>query len=117
MFAAKENIIPHFEIISSVDHGSDANWKVWACESIAKKAMAGTSFHVSETEARILRGAQINLGLDAEDFHLVCCLDLSCIELSNYGRCELIDYLAELTKDYFWAAIRESKNKEKQRGL
>ena len=107
MFAAKENVIPHFEIISSVDHGADINRKIWACESIVKKAMESTSFSVSETEARILRGAQINLGLDAEDFHLVCCLDLSCIELSEYGRCELIDYLADLTKENFWFAMRK----------
>ncbi len=106
MFAAKENIIPHFEIMSSVDHGADVNWKVWACESIVKKAMESTAFQVSELEARILRGAQVNLGLDAEDFHLVCCLDLSCIELSEYGRGELIDYLAELTGENFWFALR-----------
>lgn len=107
MFAAKENIIPHFETISSVDHGTDVNWKVQACESIVKKAMTDTAFQVSELEARILRGAEVNLGLDAEDFHLVCCLDLSCIELSEYGRCELIDYLADLTKGNFWFAMRQ----------
>lgn len=107
MFAAKENIIPHFETISSVDQGADVNWKVQACESIVKKAMNDTAFQIDEYEARILRGAEYNLGLDAEDFHLVCCLDLSCIELSEYGRCELIDYLADLTKEYFWFAMRE----------
>lgn len=107
MFAAKENIIPHFEIITSVDHGADVNWKVQACESIVKKAMADTAFQVSELEARILRGAEVNLGLDAEDFHLVCCLDLSCIDLSEYGRCELIDYLADLTHENFWFAMRQ----------
>lgn len=107
MFAAKENIVPHFEIISSVDHGADVNWKVHACESIVKKAAADTAFRVSELEARILRGAEVNLGLDDEDFHLVCCLDLSCIELSEYGRCELIDYLADLTKENFWFAMRQ----------
>lgn len=104
MFALKENIIPHFELISSVDHGNDVNWKVWACESIVKKAMESTAFDVSETEARILRGAQFNLVLDAEGFHLVCCLDLSCIELSEYGRCELIDYLAKITSRHFFYA-------------
>ncbi len=104
MFAHKDNIIPHFEFISSVDHGIEVNWKVWACESIVKKAMESTAFKVNEYEARILRGAEFNLGLDAEDFHLVVCLDLSCIQLSDYGRCELIDYLAELTKENFWHA-------------
>jgi len=107
MFALKENIIPHFETICSVDHGADTNWKVWACESIVKKAMESTCFNVSETEARILRGAQVSLGLDAEDFHLVYCLDLHCVELSEYGRCELIDYLADLTHENFWFAMRQ----------
>lgn len=107
MFAAKENIIPHFETISSVDQGSDVNQKVWACESIVKKAMADTAFEVNEQEARILRGAQVNLSLSAEDFHLVCCLDLHSVELSDYGRWELIDYLADLTKENFWFAMRE----------
>lgn len=107
MFAAKKNVIPHFEVISSVDHGADVNWKVHACESIVKKAMADTAFNVSKLEARILRGAQANLNLDADDFHLVCCLDLSCLELSEYGREELIDYLADITKENFWFAMRQ----------
>lgn len=109
MFAAKENIIPHFELISSVDHGTDANWKVWACESIVKKAMENTVFNVTANEAKILRGAEFNLGLDAEDFHLVVCLDLSYIQLSDYGRCELIDYLADLTHENFWFAQKVRK--------
>ena len=46
MFALKENIIPHFEIMSSVDHGADINWKIWACESIVKKAMESTAFQI-----------------------------------------------------------------------
>lgn len=104
MFALKENIIPHFELISSVDHGTDINWKVWACESIVKKAMESTAFQIDEYEARILRGAECNLGLDAEDFYLVYCLDLHFIELSEYGRCELIDYLAEITSRHFFYA-------------
>lgn len=104
MFALKENIIPHFELISSVDHGSDINWKVWACESIVKKAMENTAFQIDANEAKILRGAEINMGLDAEDFHLVYCLDLHCVQLSEYGRCELIDYLAEITGNHFFYA-------------
>lgn len=107
MFALKENIVPHFETISSVDHGTAVNWKVRACESIVRKAMESTAFEVNEHEARILRGAEFNLGLDNEDFHLVFCLDLHCVQLSNYGRCELIDYLAELTGEYFWHAMKE----------
>lgn len=107
MFALKENIIPHFEVISSVDHGTDVNWKVWACESIVKKAMENTAFQITADEAKILRGAEFNLGLDAEDFHLVYCLDLHFIQLSDYGRCELIDYLADLTHENFWFAMRE----------
>lgn len=107
MFAARENIIPHFETISSVDHGADVNWKVWACERIVRKAMQSTAFEIDAYEARILRGAEVNLGLDAEDFHLVFCLDLHCIQLSEYGRCELIDYLADLTGENFWFAMKE----------
>ena len=107
MFALKENIIPHFEIMSSVDHGADINWKIWACESIVKKAMESTAFQIDSHEAKILRGAQINLGLDEEDFHFVYCLDLHYVQLSDYGRCELIDYLAELTGENFWFAMQQ----------
>jgi len=107
MFALKENIIPHFEIMSSIDHGADINWKVWACESIVKKAMESTAFQIDSSEAKILRGAQINLGLDEEDFHLVYCLDLHVIQMSDYGRQELIDYLADLTGKYFWFAMKK----------
>lgn len=104
MFAAKENIIPHFEFICSVDQGIDVNWKVLACKSIVEKAMNDNAFHFNEHEGRILRGAKINLGLDAEDFYLADCLDLHSVELSDYGKAELIDYLADLTKGYFWYA-------------
>lgn len=113
MFAAKENIIPHFELITSVDHGSDVNWKVRACERIVKKAMHDTAFQFDEYEGRILRGAHINLGLDAEDFHLVDCLDLHVVELSEYGVCELIDYLAEITKERFWYALAQSEEQKR----
>lgn len=115
MFAARENIIPHFEFISSVDHGTDVNWKVRACERIVKKAMASTFFEIDEYEARILRGAKVNLGLDAEDFHLVFCLDLHSVELSEYGRCELIDYLAELTSRHFFYAQSQQKPDTKKK--
>ena len=107
MFAVKENIISDFEIMSSVDHGADINWKIWACESIVKKAMESTAFQIDSNEAKILRGAQINLGLDEEDFHFVYCLDLHYVQLSEYGRCELIDYLAELTGENFWFAMQQ----------
>lgn len=107
MFAAKENIIPHFETICSVDHGADVNWKVQACKSIVEKAMADTAFQISANEAKILRGAEFNMGLDAEDFYLAYCLDLHCVQLSEYGRCELIDYLADLTHENFWFAMRQ----------
>lgn len=107
MFAANQNIIPHFETICSVDHGADVNWKVWACKSIVEKAMADTAFQISANEAKVLRGAEFNMGLDAEDFHLVYCLDLHCVQLSEYGRCELIDYLADLTHENFWFAMRQ----------
>lgn len=115
MFALKENIIPHFEFISSVDHGSDINWKVWACESIAKKAMDSLSFEINEYEARILRGAEFNLGLDADDFYLAFCLDLHSVQLSEYGRCELIDYLAEITSRHFFYAQSQQKQTKKKK--
>lgn len=109
MFAARENIIPHFERITSVDHGTNVNWKVRACESIVRKAMESKAFRFDYDEGRILRGAHINLGLDEEDFHLVDCLDLHFVELSEYGVCELIDYLADLTGDYFLYALSLTK--------
>lgn len=107
MFALKENIIPHFETMSKVDHGTDVNWKVYACESIVKKAMESFCFEIDDFEARILRGAQINLNLDTEDFHMIYCLDLHSVQLSDYGKCELIDYLADNTKENFWFAMKE----------
>ena len=69
--------------------------------------MESTAFQIDSNEAKILRGAQINLGLDEEDFHFVYCLDLHYVQLSEYGRCELIDYLAELTGENFWFAMQQ----------
>ncbi len=125
MFADKQNIIPHFEKICSVDQGTNVNSKVWACKSIVEKLMTEEPVMGSYTidvdpmsEAPILRGAEINLGLDAEDFWLVVCLDLHSLTVSHYGRGELIDYLAEITCEYYWYAqkvIAESKKKPRRR--
>lgn len=63
----------------------------------------------------MLRGAGINLGLPAVDFYLAVCIDLHGLTVSNEGRAELIDYFADLTKEYFWYAQREINAQEKSK--
>ncbi len=110
MFALKENIVPHFAVIVSVDHGTDVNPKVQACYSLAQKMMLDNepTFDVTEEEAKILRGAEINLGLDSDDLHLCVCLNLHSVSFSRYGRDTVIDYMADLTKNHFFYAMRET---------
>lgn len=123
MFASKENIVPHFKAICSVDQGSNVNPRVRAIKSIVEKLMSdeadrGTCYYIDVDpgmEASMLRGAGINLGLPTVDFHLAVCIDLHGLTVSNEGRAELIDYFADLTKEYFWYAQRESNAQEKSK--
>lgn len=126
MFAAKENIVPHFKTICSIDQGSDVNPCIWAIKSIVEKLMSdeagrGTFYYIDVDpgmEASMLRGADINLGLPTEDFYLAVCLDIHGLTLSSEGRTELIDYFADLTKEYFWYAqsqLQAQKSKKRTR--
>ena len=124
MFAAEWNIIPHFETICSVDQGSEVNPLVWAAKSIVEKLMSdeadwGNQYTIDVDpgmEASILRGAELNLELDTDDFYLCVCLDLHSLTVSREGRIEVIDYLADMTKNYFWYAQRvlEAKKPRKR---
>ncbi len=126
MFALEENIVPHFKTICSIDQGRDVNPRVWAIKSIVEKLMSdeadyGTHYYIDVDpgmEASMLRGAGINLGFPTEDFYLAVCLDLHSLTVSNEGRAELIDYFADLTKEYFWYAQRQlqaQKSKKRTR--
>lgn len=68
MFALKENIIPHFELMSSVDHGSDINWKVWACESIVKKGYGKYSFSDQCQRSKDFEGRRVQHGAGCRRF-------------------------------------------------
>jgi len=116
---AKNSIIRHFETICSVDQGSDINPEVRAVKSIVEKLVSedadqgkctGRGEHyffidvAPGKEAAILRGADINLDLDAEDYHLFDSVNDHSLTVTEFGMEELIDYLADMTKNYFWYA-------------
>ena len=60
----------------------------------------------------------VRLGLPTVDFYLAVCIDLHGLAVSNEGRAELIDYFADLTKEYFWYAqsqLQAQKSKKRTR--
>lgn len=119
MFAHESNIIKHFETICSVDQGTMINPKVNAALRIVKNAMeareeAYPSFRwLDRTELGMLNGAKINLGLSADDFRIYQSFDLNGYSFSRRGAEIVIDYLADLLKEYFWYAQQELEAKKK----
>ena len=121
MFAHESIVIKHFETICSVDQGTAVNPKVEAALRIVKNAMAAredkhaTFSYLDMAELGLLNAAQINLGLYGHDFHILQTLDLNSYSFSRKGAECVIDYLADMFKEYFWYAQREIKAQEKSK--
>lgn len=124
MFAADCNIIKHFQTMVSVDQGYMVQPKLEAALRIVENAMEArvnpdACFHwATNTELGLLNGAQINLGLPVEDFHILQTYDLNAYSFSREGAEEVIDYLADMYKEYFWYAqsVLASQTKKRNRG-
>lgn len=121
MFALESNIIKHFETICSVDQGTMVNPKANAALRIVKNAMEAReesypSFRwLDSAELGLLNGAKVNLGLNGDDFRVYQSFDLNGYSFSRHGAEMVIDYLADLLKEYFWYAQRELKTQEKSK--
>ncbi len=119
MFAHESIVIKHFETICSVDQGTAVNPKVEAALRIVKNAMEAReesypSFRwLDSAELGLLNGAKINLSLSGDDFRIYQSFDLNGYSFSRRGAEMVIDYLANLLKEYFWYAQREVKAQEK----
>lgn len=121
MFAHESIVVKHFETICSVDQGTAVNPKVEAALRIVKNAMVAredkyaTFSYLDMMELGLLNGAKINLGLDAQDFHILQTYDLNSYSFSRRGAELVIDYLADMLKEYFWYAQQEIKAQEKSK--
>lgn len=119
MFAHESIVVKHFETICSVDQGTAVNPKVEAALRIVKNAMEARedsypSFRwLDRTELGLLNGAKINLGLSGDDFRIYQSFDLNGYSFSRRGAESVIDYLADLLKEYFWYAQRELEAQKK----
>ncbi len=117
MFAHESIVVKHFETICSVDQGTAVNPKVEAALRIVKNAMAArkdthaTFNYYGNMELGLLNGAQINLGMSDSDLHILQTYGLNGYSFSKEGAERVIDYLADLTKDYFWYAQEQLSRK------
>lgn len=119
MFAHESIVVKHFETICSVDQGTAVNPKVEAALRIVKNAMAAredkraTFSYLDAMELGLLNGAQVNLGMYGNDFHILQTYDLNSYSFSREGAERVIDYLADMLKEYFWYAQQEIEAKKK----
>ena len=118
MFAHEAIVIKHFETICSVDQGTAVNPKVEAALRIVKNAMEAredkyaTFSYLDTVELGLLNGAQINLGMYGHDLHILQTYGLNSYSFSRECAERVIDYLADMFKEYFWYAQREIKAQE-----
>lgn len=97
-----------FEVLTSVDQGSEVNPKMEAIYNIIIKMnrsqeASGEYFQIdidSEAEMQLLLGAQINLG-ESKDFMVTPTLDLAYASFSSAGYADVVDYFKAMTIDYY----------------